>query len=328
MNTIHVRASTVDLRRESPHRFVGAASAKARRAMTLVLGLVTLLVLGGCPTVDKADVASWREAVVAAREQSQLSFKAVNQLVRESQVARASQLDRLSEQDFTPALEGNAIDRWNGALSAMAAYAGALEQLLSPEQGKGVGESLRRTGAQLGKTAEIPALAQDGVLSRAIGGLGTALVNAAANAKAREIMLQADPSVQELCLAMGNILLWERMETKQGMSEPELIRSGVVVTVEETWDNRLAKLQADFRGASTDQKPRQVRAYVEALNSKEAAVGAILSLRSTILDLAPAHAAAAQGRQADLDSIIASAREQIEIVKELLAELKAARSQN
>lgn len=303
----------------------GRVCAGFERAWRVVPLVVAVLLCASCASVSREDVGSWRQAVVAARDQSQVTFRAVNELVRQSQRERAATLESLSEDTFAPALDSESVQRWNAALDSMAAYAGAVEQLLAPEMPRDVGESLRATGERLSATANLPLLKRDTVLSGAIGAIGAKLVSAAANARAREIMLSTDAAVKDLTEAMA-AMLYDHSEARDADGTPVPVESGVLVTVANTWDDGLARIEARFIGVGPAEKAAIADEYAVQVASKEAAVDAIRSLRNTLLDLGPAHTAAAQGRSADLKAVIASAKEQIRVVGALLAELKAARA--
>lgn len=295
----------------------------SRMARTCVLSAMVLMafLLPACNTVEPQQVGAWREAVVAARTQSAVTFKLTNELVRASQTERAAALTTLTEADFTPGLDSDSISRWNAALDCLSTYAAAVEQLISPDLPKGVGESLTRAGNQIGQTASATLLGSDHELSEAIGGLGAAVTKAAANHSARKIMLDAQPHVELVLTRMAEMLF---METPPDAVDAESKQSGLLVMVETTWDQRLAELEATFADAVTAGKDRAgiVNDYASVLAQKQVSMEGIRSLRHTMLDLIPAHAAAAQGRPADLQSIIATIGEQIGTVKAVLEDIK------
>lgn len=293
-------------------------SIAARLAQLTMLAIVAIL--PACASVQREQVASWREAVAAAREQSNATFKLSNELIRDSQLRRARELSKITEADFTPGLDAASVARWNAAFDALTTYASAIEQLLDPKRPAGVGASLKAAGEQLGTTASIMALRKDGPISSAVGALGAKLIAASASSSARDIMLQTDPAVRDVTSHMASMLLLERLD-----ADGDPVRVGVQATVGSTWDMRLAELEAQFASAQPAERPAILEKYVKVVAQKQDAVASIASLRQSILALAPAHTAAAQGRSADVGFVIAQIREEVKTVKALLDELRAAR---
>jgi hypothetical protein len=291
----------------------------------VLAGLV--LAIAGCTTVQQSSVVSWREAVQAAKDQSRATFEAAGELTRESQLDRierlpADQLKQITESDVAPALPAKALRQWNVALDAMAAYASSVEALISPDLPQGVGESLQHTGEQIGATANIEQLKSDKELSKAIGALGKQIVAAAANQKARETMLEIDPAVRALTLRMAN-MLYAAEEKTDDAGKPFVRESGVLLTARVTWDDRVIAVQEKFRDTSDGPGRRALaEQYAALLDQQTAFEESIMSLRRALIDLGAAHTAAAQGRSADLRTLVATMREDIKIVKAVADSLK------
>jgi hypothetical protein len=185
-----------------------------------VLLLVILLSFTACQTVPRQSVVSWREAVQASKTQSRVTFETVQLVVRESQLNRIEKrnpadLEQITEDDVAPALPARAVRQWHMALDSMAAYAAAVEALLSPDLPQGVGDSLKHTGEQIGATANVDLLKSDKKLSELIGTLGRQIVAAAANREAREVMMQVDPNIKQLTDHMANMLYTTRPGTDE-----------------------------------------------------------------------------------------------------------------
>ncbi len=287
--------------------------------------LAALLVAGSslltaCTQVSREQVVSWREAVVAARDQSAATFQATNELIREDQLQRVVKLPAITEADLTPALDSASVGRWMAALDALATYAAAVDRLLAPELPMGVGESLRKTGEQLGVTADADLLKGDRALSGAIGSLGGLLVGAYAQTSAQKIMLQTDPAVTATVQRMADMLYVEIRPTPGAAP----VAGGVLVTVADAWDNQLALIVLKYRKETTESGREPVaREYAAALERKAAALEAIRALRVSLLQLGAAHTAAAQGRSTDIQVVIASIRQETAIVTGVLADIRA-----
>jgi hypothetical protein len=285
------------------------------------------LTITGCTTVPQNSVVSWREAVQAAKDQSSATFEAVGLLTRESQLDRierlpADQLKQIKESDVAPALPVEARRQWNLALDAMAAYASSVEALVSPDLPQGIGDSLQRTGEQIGATANIKELEADKELSKAIVALGRQIVAASANRKARQVMLQIDPAVREVTTRMAN-MLYAAQEKTDDEGKPFLRESGILPTARVTWDDRITAVQEKFRDTTAGPERRSLaEQYAELLDQRAVFEESIMSLRLALIDLGAAHTAAAQGRSADLRTLVAAMREDIKLVKDVSESLK------
>lgn len=256
-----------------------------------------------------------------------MTFEAVGLLVRQSQLDRieqlpAAQLKKITEEDVASALPARAVRQWNLALDSMAAYAAAVETLLSPDLPQGVGDSLKRTGEQIGATANVDLLKSDKKLSELIGTLGRQIVAASANRKAREVMLQVDPAIKQLTDQMADMLYTTRPGTDEN-GKPITQEAGVLATVRTTWDDRITAVQEKFRDATVGSERRALaEQYADLLGQQKQSEEAIMALRRGILDLGAAHTAAAQGRPADLRVLVASIREDIALVSAIVDSLK------
>jgi hypothetical protein len=295
--------------------------------LSACLAAAVQLTITGCTTVPQSSVVSWREAVRAAKDQSSATFEAVGLLTRESQLDRierlpADQLKQITESDVAPALPVEARRQWNLALDAMAAYASSVEALVSPELPQGMGDSLQRTGEQIGATANVEQLRSDKELSKAIGALGRQIVAAAANRKARQVMLQVDPAVREVTTRMAN-MLYAAQEKTDAEGKPFVRESGVVPTDRVTWDDRVTAVQEKFRDATAGPERRALaEQYAVLLDKRAAFEESLMSLRRALIDLGAAHTAAAQGRSADLGTLVAAMREDVKLAKDLAESLK------
>jgi hypothetical protein len=276
--------------------------------------VAALLAPAACQQVEVQQVASWREAVGAAREQCAVTFQTLNALVRADQLARAPKLERLAESDFAAGLDGDSIARFLAAVDALTSYAGAVEKLLGPEIPKGVGASLQSTAEQVGATANVPLLKSDQALSKNLGELGQAIASASAQRSARAIMLETDAHVTDVLTRLADMLL---------VSIPAAnATGGVYVTVKDAWDRKLAEIEVEFKTTKPEGKQAVVERYVRTLGQRDLALQSIRSLRASMLDLAASHTAAAQGRAVDVQAVITAIREQILVIKAVASELK------
>lgn len=285
---------------------------------TFVLGL-GLSIVAACASVERPQVAAWRDAVVAVREQSTVTFQTVNAVIRDSQLRRAAARSGLSEKDFAGGLDLESLQRWRAAFEAMASYAAMVDRLLGPELPERVGESVESTGKQLIATSGLMQGEQGGAVSKAIGGIGKKLVEHLARAKAGELMMATDADVQALVSALAAIL-----EPPESVN----LEAGVLATVMATWSDRLEEVNVAFLGEGDPaKKSSHVARYGELLEQRDAIVRSVRNLRQSILDLGTAHTAAAQGRVATIAEVVSLARSHLAEVGEVLKQLRASRGQ-
>jgi hypothetical protein len=277
--------------------------------------LACVLLLPACAPANRQAVADWHDAVVAVREQSGVVFRGVNDLVRESQRRRAEGLTSLKEEDFHPGLDPGSIGAWNRALDVLSEYSAALSGLLDPALARGVGDSTKRLGETVAKSASSSLLEKQPGLSSAVGKLGAAIANASAARSAQSIMAQTDPAVAEVLEQMARMI----SDDSGGME------TGIIPTVHTAWTLRVGAAGNEFLRAQNASDKRAVAArYAELLGQRDAADETLLSLRRSLLDLAAAHHRAAAGGSMDTSALIASIREQIAFARALLADLKPA----
>lgn len=279
---------------------------------------------------DNEMVPAFRLAVTAVRGQSRVVFRMVNELARARQVEFAATQPVLREIDFAPMLDSDAIKAWNISLDAMQSYAGAVELLLGPERPQDVAESLRKAGEQLVATANLPLLRQDTVLSNAIRAIGPKLTVSAGKSSARGIMLESDSAVKGLTEAMA-AMLYDNSAARDEDGLEFHAESGVVITVANSWDDSLARMEIRMLDARPDEKDGLARQYAEMVSAKETAIDAVNTLRQAILELAVLHSAITQRRDSGLQlakTAVASAAKEIYGIEAKLGELRPASSQD
>lgn len=281
-----------------------------------LLGLLaTSVVLGiGCNSGPApAGLASWRDAVVATQEHSDVVLRGVNELAREAQLQRAAQLSNLKESDFEPALDAQSLAIWNGAFDDLAAYAQALAKLVDPATSAPVGPSLTKLSQTLAAKANAEAFQQHPGLASAIGKFGAAIAGAAARAEAREIMRQTDGDINDLLGEMSRMI----------GSQEGGVEIGIVATVRATWTDRANEKRVAFLDAgSADARMRIAREYAQLLESRSAADRMLRDLKRSLESLAASHTAAAQGSSRDVSSLIATLREQTALAQSILDDLR------
>lgn len=292
-------------------RFEALEKFKATFLIALVVGL------WGCASPTQKSVADWHDAVVAVREQSVTTFRAVNDLVREAQLKRAGTLAKLEEADFQVGLDADSLAAWNSALDSLAAYGAALSGLLSPDLASGVGSSTKVLGQTIATSAKSDVFQTRPGLASALEKLGTKLTSVAAGQSAKNIMVQADESVSGVLNQMARMI-----NDDSGGS-----KSGVYQTVHANWTLKADEIRAKFLRAQTAADKEAIASqYATTLAQRDAADTGLLSLRRSLLDLAAAHSRMAAGGSMDATAVIASIREQTAFFKDLIADLRSTKN--
>ncbi len=282
-----------------------------------ILILLLLLALGGCASTPQKPIADWHDAVVAVQGQSTTVFRSTNDLIRETQIRRAGTLKTIKESDFQPGLDAESLAIWDRAFDSLATYSSALSTLLNPELAAGVGTSTQQLGESIVTTSKSDILTKRPGLASALGKLGAKLTSLAAGAKARDIMAEADPAVNEVLAQMARMIY----DDSGGTS------SGVYETVRADWTLRADEIRTEFLSTQSPDAKRDVATrYATTLEKRDAATSALLGLRASITELAAAHRRAAVGAPMDTAALIASIREQTAFFKGLLTDLKPAKN--
>jgi hypothetical protein len=283
--------------------------------------LVWLCVLAcGCArgVVRPEGVTEFSEGVAQVRRQAQLAFHEASALAREESIRYVLSTTRpgITESDFTPALSAEAIAQWDAAFGVMQSYASAVQQLISPERPAALGNAVVSLGNELWAgtiQASVPP-----TVATAFTKLGQVLITIKAENDAQAAMRKADPGVREALVAMADAL---------GTSN----RSGVRGTVWSNWAVRLAEGPVrDFSRATTANNPEGRRAAAEAylamLEQRDAQLSSLASLRDSLLLLADAHTAAANGSGTDAAGIIAMISQQVDQTRALFERFAAIES--
>lgn len=282
-------------------------SGTGKRASILLL-LVGIL-LGGCmKTVVATDLTAFGKAAGDISKQADLSFQESNKLARDVSIDRfvRSGAVGLNEDQFAVAVSQDDIAAWQAALGALEQYGTSIASLVDTSQGSGTSDALAALGTQLnaGRTG---ANISPGIAG-AFASLGGALVNASAQKKARDVLTATDPAIQSLLAQMAEAI---------GASDAEGLRG----TVHTNWNASFQNVQRAYAEAATahnETKQRQlISEFLSTLDRRDAQLRSLALLRSSLLNLATAHAAAARGSPASLTSLLASIEARLDETKRL-----------
>jgi len=279
--------------------------ALATRPRFAPIAFCALLAACATPSGIADSSGALHRGATTAEAQTALLFRATNSQARavdverkllEGEVNAGQGLQRLSEKDFLTLIPPEVAGQWSSVFAAITGYTGALVQMGDPVLGGGVGNALQGTGQSINGLAGRPLVS--GPVSGAIAAFGSAVVQAAAEKKAADVIRRTDPAFNDLLQAMADAL---------GADD----RSGLRGTVADSWNSgTLVALSTRYTSitATTPQDVAQrrelVRRYADALDSRDRQLADIASLRASLLALAAAHRAAASAKPADANAWI------------------------
>lgn len=279
-----------------------------RRVSALSAAAAAMLLLSSCAALplDRNEIGTVRAAAGAARETARLSLAEANDLARGLALDRKveSASTNLAEDDFPYAIARSDADAWMAAFGAIDAYLGALQGLLNPGRAADAGDAIAELGDEL-RGGSINARVPAGVQGL-FAGLGAALVEAHGAARARDIMLRADPAFRAVVAGMADAI---------GETADADLRG----TVHANWQTDIQRIQFEFKQVPPADKARRravAKAYLAAIDARDAQDADLVKLADSLVALGEAHAAAARGEAA-------SARYWFDRIDSLLDDVRA-----
>jgi hypothetical protein len=265
-----------------------------------------------CGSVNPQSLASWRETVVAAHQQSDVALRGVNDMAREEALTRVVTKETISESDLTPAFDAASLRIWNATFADLESYAAALEQLVDPNLAAPVGESLATLGQNMAAKAKSDVFQKQPGLADAVSKAGGAIAGAAAQREAQSIMRDTNPAIQSLLSQMGAMLV----------TEIDGVETGAIASATALYTTSLARKQIEFKKATSAGAKRQIALeFGELIDKRNASDDVFRQLKSTLDSLAIDHAAAANG-QTDFSGRVTALREETKLAQEILDDLK------
>lgn len=274
-----------------------------RSGQVLIPCLLFLLPAGGCATVPSADLTGFGRAASTLQADAGTTFADANRLIRSVEVDRfvRSGAIALSERRFPAAVPPEVAAKWRGALGNLARYGNLLATLTGRGRGGLQTDAFRELGMQL--NAGPTAADLDPGVSAGFAALAGALIDLRAQASARDILRRTDPDVRALLTAMANAI---------GRNDGEGLRG----TLASNWTAALSVHQRAYAVAATekaDSRQRQiVTDYLAGVDRRDAQLAALASLRTSLLGLADAHTAAANGSRRPFDEVLKDVNERLD----------------
>lgn len=279
-------------------------------AWTLLVGAA----LAGCGrTVSSTDLDGFDRASAAVAKQVEVNLADANRIARTAAVDRfvRSYAVGITEDRFPPAVPSDVVASWRSALSGLERYGLLLSTLTDPEQGAQTSEAFKRLGVEL-NGGTIGAGISPGVASGFATLAGT-LVELQGQRRAREILRRTDPQVRALLTAMADAV---------GRSDGEGLRG----TVASSWTASTGELQRSYAAAAEKRDEPRQRAlageYLVALDRRQAQLGSLAALRSSLLALADAHTAAADGSRRPVGELLSVVEGRLDDVSRTTGEIE------
>lgn len=270
--------------------------------LRLVPVVSLVMVASGCTRTPPADLTGFGRAATGLRTDIGSTFAEANRLARSVEVDRfvRSGAIGLSERRFPPAVPPGVADAWRAALGDLARYGNLLATLTGGGRGAVRTEAFGRLGAQL--SAGPVAADLDPGIAAGFSALAGALVDVRARASARDVMRWTDPAVRRLLVAMADAV---------GKDDGEGLRG----TVRSNWTAALTSQQRNYAVAASekaDARQRQIVAdYLAGIDRRDAQLAGLATLRTSLLALADAHAAAAAGSARPFEEVLADVNDRL-----------------
>lgn len=277
------------------------ASFAPRQSLMCGLLSVALLLVAACASVPPADVLEFRNGAHAVNVQLDTTFASVNELASADAIDRAATLPSLTEDEVAPVLKREDIAKWDTAFAAIDRYAANLNLLLSPDHADEFGEAAEGLGSALdGLNLNVSPGVATGFAE-----LGRLLIIAKAESDAISAARIADPAMQQIFSAMAEAV----GETNQ---------DGIRLTVWSHWtDTRMASQKLAFKETNPSARRAIVAAFVDLRDKRDAQDLQLSSLRQSLLNLAVAHHALAEGSNVDLSTAISRIQEELAATRAL-----------
>jgi hypothetical protein len=286
------------------------------------LSLLALAVLiTGCKTVDSSAASKFATSVTTVKTQADTALSAAAALTRDENITYVTTLPKLNEGEFAETPPADVIMEWNNALSAIEAYASKLATLTSPDAIKSFDTAATGLASQLTQTAtRIGANTTQAFSAPTAAGLATAFTETAnlilaakAQATARKVAMATDPQIKSILTLLAD-------EIGIDHAGPGQLRT----TVYRAWNTERDNLNSPFLSAADpNAKKAVVQQYATILAGRDAEDAALADLRSSLLALADAHHALAEGDAASVQSTLALLTSELKRTQDLYSQFSA-----
>lgn len=252
-----------------------------------LLTFLAALLLGACATTGpelSTSVATIRTGLAQTETETVAVFGEVNQTARRDAIERLVMGGQPPTPiAFAPVIREPLSRQWMAAYDGMDAYLAALQDLVLPGRSEATATSLAAVGEALqgpGISASLPA-----GTAQLFGDLAGALVQASSEKKAVDVMHRTDPAFRRLTAGLANLMGGDGDGTVRAIAEAQ-------------WDSHLEGLARSYRrveSGSSGERRSAISAYGEAVDSRDAQLLRLSTIRDSLLAIGEAHSSAAKG---------------------------------
>ena len=286
----------------------------------ILLGLAAGL--SGCKTIDSAAAAKFAASVTTVKSQADEALNNAAKLTRDQGVAFVATRPTLTESDFAETPTSEVIAGWDDALSTMEAYALNLAALSAPDITKDFDAAATNLFNQFTQTAN---KIQPGSLTSSastVAGLATAfseagrlILAAKSQATARKVAAATDDQIRTVL----NLLAAE--------IGADHVNPCLRTTIYRSWSTKAEALTSSFlRGENLAAKTAVAQQYADMLAQRTAQDQSLLGLRRSLLALADAHHALAQGNETSIQTALTIVLGELQRTRDLNQQFNAALS--
>ena len=278
-----------------------------------------VLILSGCRTLDPAGVESFSSGISATKAQSELAFSAIAKVTREDSIDFAANQPTLKADNLVTVPSTGAVEAWDDLFSILEKYGQHLSALTSANSAKDVENSLGMLAKQFNATSatfkQVNFIATSPQISAKLAAsfdeVARLLVQTRAQAVARKIAADTDLPMMAVFHGLADGI---------GATRKEGLRRFVAAH----WAERRGVKQVAFLEAKTDLGRRRItQEFSELLDKEETQDHVLDSLRRSLLALASAHHAIAQGHTMGLRDAIDTISIELKHARDLRDQLKA-----
>ncbi len=286
------------------------------RNLLVALGVAAA---AGCRTIPPPGVEAFSTGVTAAKTQTHLALVTIANMSRAASVQFAAQRPTLNATNLVSSPDPEIIASWDRIFSPIERYSQQLASLVSPDAAKEFTESAVGLAAQFRETSDklkkesllatAPEISPQ--LATAFTKVGEAILRMRAQAEAKRIAAATDPEVQKIFVTLADVI---------GDAQTKHLRG----SVRAHWQNLEAPLQSQFlRTTDPNEKRQIVQRFADLLEKQDEQDLSLDSLRRSLLALADAHHALAQGQAGSLRSAVGIVGEELARTKALYDEFKS-----
>ena len=290
---------------------------KSIRDVSCLLGLLPIIIISGCSTIDPTEVTNFAASVTAVKTQTSDALNSAAGLTRDASISYAASQSTLTEANFVNTPTGDVISEWDGAFATIEAYAQNLSALLSPDNTKNFDiaatnlfNQFNQTASRLNANSIKSQSGANTLLATAFTETAGLIIKAKEETTAVKIASTTDPKITSICILFANEIGADRI-TAPGLRK---------TIYEAVWTPRLAALTPSFLQTNSAGKVTICQEYADLLAKRDAEDQILAGLRRSILALSNAHHTLAQGKPASIQADLTLIANEIQHTRNLYAQ--------